>query len=100
MDALAHLGNSPLYRAHRRGGGGFRRTNEASMETAMAKLYASEAAMWTTTKAVQIHGGMDIPSIFPERYMRDPKITEIYEGANEVQRIVIAGATLKQAGAE
>jgi alkylation response protein AidB-like acyl-CoA dehydrogenase len=71
-----------------------------SMETAMARLYASEAAMWTTTKAVQIHGGMDIPSIFLERCMRDTKITEIYEGTNEVQRIVIAGATLKQAGVE
>jgi alkylation response protein AidB-like acyl-CoA dehydrogenase len=71
-----------------------------SMETALAKLYASETAMWTTAKAVQIHGGMDIPSIFLERYMRDAKITEIYEGANEVQRIVIAVATLKQAGAE
>ena len=67
-----------------------------SMEAAMAKMYASETAMWTTTKAVQIHGGHGYTKHFPvERYMRDAKITEIYEGTNEVQRMVISGAILK-----
>jgi butyryl-CoA dehydrogenase len=67
-----------------------------SMEAAMAKLHASETAMWTTTKAVQIHGGHGYTKHYPvERYMRDAKITEIYEGTNEVQRMVISGAVLK-----
>ncbi|MGB9804797.1 acyl-CoA dehydrogenase, partial [Desulfofundulus sp.] len=60
-------------------------------ESAMAKLYASEVAMWVTTKAVQIHGGYGYTREYPvERMMRDAKITEIYEGTSEVQRIVIA----------
>jgi len=67
-----------------------------SMEAAMAKLYASETAMWTTTKAVQIYGGHGYTKSYPvERYMRDAKITEIYEGTNEVQRMVISAAILK-----
>jgi butyryl-CoA dehydrogenase len=67
-----------------------------SMEAAMAKLYASEAAMWASTKAVQIHGGRGYTNRCPvERFMRDAKITEIYEGTNEVQRMVIAGSILR-----
>ena len=63
-------------------------------ESAMAKLAASEAAMWVTTKAVQVHGGYGYTREFPvERMMRDAKITEIYEGTSEVQRIVI-GTTI------
>jgi alkylation response protein AidB-like acyl-CoA dehydrogenase len=59
-------------------------------ESAMAKLSASETAMWVTTKAVQVHGGYGYTRDFPvERMMRDAKITEIYEGTSEVQRIVI-----------
>lgn len=59
-------------------------------ESAMAKLSASETAMWVTTKAVQLHGGYGYTRDFPvERMMRDAKITEIYEGTSEVQRIVI-----------
>jgi alkylation response protein AidB-like acyl-CoA dehydrogenase len=67
--------------------GGGRYTLEASM----AKLFASETAMWVTEKAVQIHGGMGYSKELPlERYFRDAKITEIYEGTSEIQRLVIA----------
>ena len=63
---------------------------------AMAKLYASEAAMEITTKAVQLHGGYGYTSDYPiERMMRDAKITEIYEGTSEVQKMVIAADILK-----
>jgi alkylation response protein AidB-like acyl-CoA dehydrogenase len=62
-----------------------------TLEAAMAKLYASETAMWVTEKAVQIHGGMGYSKELPvERYFRDAKITEIYEGTSEIQRLVIA----------
>ncbi|MQL53710.1 acyl-CoA dehydrogenase [Desulfofundulus thermobenzoicus] len=65
-------------------------------QSAMAKLYAAETAMWVTTKAVQIHGGYGYTREYPvERMMRDAKITEIYEGTSEVQRIVIANYLLK-----
>ncbi|TKB25216.1 acyl-CoA dehydrogenase [Desulfopila sp. IMCC35006] len=66
-----------------------------SQESAMAKLFASETAMKITTQAVQLHGGYGYTRDFPvERMMRDAKITEIYEGTSEVQRIVIgAGLT-------
>lgn len=60
-------------------------------ESAMAKLYSSEVAMRATTKAIQIHGGYGYISEYPvERYFRDAKITEIYEGTSEIQRLVIA----------
>ncbi len=63
------------------------------MEASMAKLYASETAMWVTTEAIQIHGGMGYSKEMPlERYFRDAKITEIYEGTSEIQRMVIARA--------
>ena len=62
-----------------------------SAEAAIAKLTASEAAMWITHQAVQIHGGMGYSKEMPlERYFRDAKITEIYEGTSEIQRLVIA----------
>ncbi|WP_130805999.1 acyl-CoA dehydrogenase [Senegalia massiliensis] len=64
-------------------------------EAAMAKLYASEVAMEVTTKAVQLHGGYGYTKDYPvERMMRDAKITEIYEGTSEVQKMVIAGNVL------
>jgi butyryl-CoA dehydrogenase len=67
-----------------------------SKEAAMAKLYASETAMEVTTKAVQLHGGYGYTREYPvERMMRDAKITEIYEGTSEVQRMVIAANVLK-----
>lgn len=65
-------------------------------EAAMAKLYASETASFCANKAVQIHGGYGFMKEYKvERLLRDAKITEIYEGTSEVQRMVIAGATLK-----
>jgi butyryl-CoA dehydrogenase len=66
-------------------------------QSAMAKLFASETAMWVTTKAIQIHGGYGYTTDYPaERHFRDAKITEIYEGTSEVQRIVIASNVLKE----
>lgn len=65
-------------------------------ESAMAKLSASETAMWVTTKAVQVHGGYGYTREFPvERMMRDAKITEIYEGTSEVQRVVIGSTVVR-----
>lgn len=65
-------------------------------EAAMAKLFASETAMEVTTKCVQLHGGYGYTRDYPvERMMRDAKITEIYEGTSEVQRMVIAAGMLK-----
>ena len=65
-------------------------------EASMAKLFASETAMWTTTKAVQIFGGYGYVKEFPvERYMRDAKLTEIGEGTSEVQRMIIAKSLLR-----
>ena len=62
---------------------------------AMAKVFASETAMWTTTEAVQIHGGYGyVKEYHVERLMRDAKITQIYEGTSEVQRIVISRSVL------
>jgi butyryl-CoA dehydrogenase (EC 1.3.99.2) len=67
-----------------------------TMEAAMAKLYASETAMFVATKTVQIFGGYGFTKDYPvERFMRDAKITEIYEGTSEVQKMVISGNLLK-----
>lgn len=67
-----------------------------SQASSMAKLYASETAMWVATEAVQIHGGYGfVKEYHVERMMRDAKITQIYEGTSEVQRIVIARSILK-----
>ena len=64
--------------------------------SSMAKVYASETAMWVTTEAVQIHGGYGyVKEYHVERLMRDAKITQIYEGTSEVQRIVISRTVLK-----
>jgi butyryl-CoA dehydrogenase len=72
---------------------GLRYTKEA----AMAKLAASEAAMWITTKAIQVHGGYGYTREYVvERNFRDAKITEIYEGTSEIQRIVIAAQELAE----
>jgi alkylation response protein AidB-like acyl-CoA dehydrogenase len=66
-----------------------------SLEASMAKLYASETAMYVTHQAVQIHGGMGYSKELPvERYFRDAKITEIYEGTSEIQRLVISRSEL------
>ncbi|RRA98830.1 acyl-CoA dehydrogenase [Larkinella rosea] len=63
---------------------------------AMAKLFASEVAMWAATEAVQIHGGYGyVKEYHVERFMRDAKITQIYEGTSEIQKLVIARELLK-----
>jgi len=67
----------------------------------MAKLYASEVAMEATVEAVQIHGGYGfVKEYHVERLMRDAKITQIYEGTSEIQRIVIGRAVLDELGAQ
>ena len=67
-----------------------------TISSSMAKVFASETAMWTTTEAVQIHGGYGfVKEYHVERMMRDAKITQIYEGTSEVQRIVISRNILK-----
>ncbi|MEJ7685456.1 MAG: acyl-CoA dehydrogenase family protein [Segetibacter sp.] len=64
--------------------------------SSMAKVYSSETAMWTAIEAVQIHGGYGfVKEYHVERLMRDAKITQIYEGTSEVQRIVISRALLQ-----
>jgi len=66
------------------------------ISSSMAKVFASETAMWTAIEAVQIHGGYGyVKEYHVERMMRDAKITQIYEGTSEVQRIVISRAILK-----
>ncbi len=82
-----------VYRAAYLRGKGVRCTKEV----AMAKLFASEVAMRTTIKAVQIHGGYGYMREYNvERYMRDAKITEIYEGTSEIMRLLIASALLRE----
>ena len=67
-----------------------------AISSSMAKVFASETAMWVTTEAVQIHGGYGyVKEYHVERMMRDAKITQIYEGTSEVQRIVIGRSVLK-----
>jgi alkylation response protein AidB-like acyl-CoA dehydrogenase len=66
-----------------------------SLEASMAKLFASETAMYVTHQAIQIHGGIGYSKELPvERYFRDAKITEIYEGTSEIQRLVISRSEL------
>jgi len=67
-----------------------------SMASSMAKVFASETAMWVSTEAVQVHGGYGyVKEFHVERLMRDAKITQIYEGTSEIQRIVISRSILK-----
>jgi alkylation response protein AidB-like acyl-CoA dehydrogenase len=67
-----------------------------TLSSSMAKVFASETAMWVTTEAVQVHGGYGyVKEYHVERLMRDAKITQIYEGTSEVQRIVISRQILK-----
>ncbi|MBN8835189.1 MAG: acyl-CoA dehydrogenase [Sphingobacteriales bacterium 39-19] len=67
-----------------------------TLSSSMAKVFSSETAMWTSTEAVQIHGGYGfVKEYHVERMMRDAKITQIYEGTSEVQRIVISRSILK-----
>ena len=65
--------------------------NRFTLEASIAKLYASQTAVYVTNEAVQIHAGMGYSKELPiERYYRDAKITEIYEGTSEIQRLVIS----------
>jgi alkylation response protein AidB-like acyl-CoA dehydrogenase len=70
--------------------------NDYALSSSMAKVYSSEVAMWASVEAVQIHGGYGyVKEFHVERLMRDAKITQIYEGTSEVQRIVIGRSILK-----
>src|SRR5437016_5567058 len=67
------------------------RGEDTTMQASMAKLFASETAMWVTTQAVQLFGGYGYMRDFPvEKLFRDAKVTEIYEGTSEIQRIIVA----------
>ncbi len=91
MDADIEASRQLLYNAARRHDAGVRYTREA----AIVKLLAAQTAMRVTTKAVQIHGGIGYTTSYPvERYMRDAKIIEIYDGTNEIQKMIIAGQLL------
>ncbi|MXZ13780.1 MAG: acyl-CoA dehydrogenase [Candidatus Dadabacteria bacterium] len=73
------------------------RGEKYAKHSSMAKLYASETAMWVATKGIQVHGGNGYTTDYPvERHFRDAKITEIYEGTSEIQRIVIARQVLSE----
>jgi alkylation response protein AidB-like acyl-CoA dehydrogenase len=73
---------------------------ELTKASAQAKLFCTDTAMWVTTEAVQILGGYGYIKEYPaERFMRDAKITQIYEGTNEIQRLVIAREMLKESRA-
>ena len=88
-----------LYRFGRMVDGGAA-DEELTKASAMAKLACTDAAMWVTTEAVQILGGYGYIKEYPvERFMRDAKITQIYEGTNEIQRLVIAREMLKESRA-
>ena len=70
---------------------------DISKASAMAKLFASDVAMKVTTDAVQIYGGYGYMRDYPvEKYMRDAKITQIYEGTNQIQRGIIANELIKE----
>jgi alkylation response protein AidB-like acyl-CoA dehydrogenase len=78
--------NAALAKQHAKQEGG-----RYTLEASMAKLFASETAMFCAHAAVQIHGGMGYSKELPiERFFRDAKITEIYEGTSEIQRLVIS----------
>jgi len=73
-----------------------RGVKNTARESAMAKMFASDMAMRVTTDAVQVVGGYGYMRDYPmEKFMRDAKITQIYEGTNQIQRLVVANAVLK-----
>jgi len=74
---------------------------KVSKESAMAKMFASDVAMKVTTDAVQIFGGYGYMRDYPiEKYMRDAKITQIYEGTNQIQREIIGNSLIKESLAQ
>jgi alkylation response protein AidB-like acyl-CoA dehydrogenase len=88
METRTAASRELLYRACAKVDGG---EPDIGKYSAMAKLFASDTAMWVTTEAVQVLGGYGYVREYPvERMMRDAKITQIYEGTNEIQRLVIA----------
>jgi alkylation response protein AidB-like acyl-CoA dehydrogenase len=88
METRTAAARELLYRACSKVDAGDR---DMGKHSAMAKLFASDTAMWVTTEAVQVLGGYGYVNEYPvERMMRDAKITQIYEGTNEIQRLVIA----------
>jgi alkylation response protein AidB-like acyl-CoA dehydrogenase len=90
METRTAAARELLYRACAKVDAGDR---DMGKHSAMAKLFASDTAMWVTTEAVQVLGGYGYVNEYPvERMMRDAKITQIYEGTNEIQRLVIARA--------
>ena len=69
--------------------------DDYAVSSSQAKLFSAETAMWTTVEAVQVHGGYGyVKEYHVERLMRDAKITQIYEGTSEVQRMVISRAVI------
>jgi alkylation response protein AidB-like acyl-CoA dehydrogenase len=87
MAVRVHVARALLYQA----AAAKDRGEKITLQASMAKLAASEAAMYVTTEAVQVFGGYGYIKDFPvERHFRDAKVTEIYEGTSEIQRIVIA----------
>ncbi|MGH2565223.1 MAG: acyl-CoA dehydrogenase family protein, partial [Ginsengibacter sp.] len=71
--------------------------DDYTLSSSMAKLYAAETAMWVTTEAVQVHGGYGfVKEYHVERLMRDAKVTQIYEGTSEIQRIIISRQILEK----
>ena len=92
MDMEVNAARLLIYRAAAQKDRGERFSNAA----AMAKLHASKTAMFCADKAVQIHGGVGYTKDYPvERYLRDAKITEIYEGTSEIQKLVVARDLIK-----
>ena len=82
-----------MYRAAKKRDSGGKFTKEASM----AKLYASQIAVECALDAIQVHGGYGYSKEYPvERFLRDAKVTQIYEGTSEVQKLVIAKAILSE----
>jgi alkylation response protein AidB-like acyl-CoA dehydrogenase len=94
METRTAAARELLYRACSKADAG---DADMGKHSAMAKLFASDTAMWVTTEAVQVLGGYGYVNEYPvERMMRDAKITQIYEGTNEIQKLVIARALAPQ----
>ena len=71
-----------------------------TLEASMAKLFAGDTAMWVSERAIQVLGGYGYTTDFPvERFFRDAKITQIYEGTNQIQRLVISRHLIKESAA-
>jgi alkylation response protein AidB-like acyl-CoA dehydrogenase len=97
METAGEGARGRLYRFGRMGDAGAAEA-ELAKASARAKLYCGDVAMQVTTEAVQVLGGYGYVKEYPvERFMRDAKVTQIYEGTQEVQRLVIAREMLREA---